>query len=235
MPGRYILFHTLEEIAGKFGVPIPDFEFTPRYNAAPTQLLPVVIIERGKRIMKLMRWGLIPSWAESMAIGSKLINARSETLAEKPSFREALKSRRCLIPADGYYEWMPTGKGKQPLLISLKSNEIFAFAGLWETWKSSVGEVVQSFTAITTEPNELIAPIHHRMGVILTANQDKWLSDDLFLKQHTDLLKPYPSEEMTVRPVSKMVKNVGLDVPELLDEKFTTPSTILPAQMDSLF
>ena len=101
MPGRYTLFHSIEEIAEKFNVKLPDFDFKPRYNATPSQLLPVIIIERGERVMKLMRWGLIPPWAESVAIGNKMINARSETLAEKPSFRNALKSRRCCIPADG--------------------------------------------------------------------------------------------------------------------------------------
>ncbi|MBI3260256.1 MAG: SOS response-associated peptidase [Ignavibacteriae bacterium] len=235
MPGRYTLFHTLEEIAEKFNVKLPDFDFQPRYNATPSQLLPVIIIERGERVMKMMRWGLIPPWAESVAIGNKMINARSETLAEKPSFRNALKSRRCLIPVDGYYEWLVTEKGKQPLLISLKSKETFAFAGLWEIWKSPVGDVIYSFTAITTEPNEFIARIHHRMGAILTANQDDWLSDKLILKQHLDILKPYPSEEMTARPVSKMLKDVRLDVPELLDEKFMGRTDAQPKEMGTLF
>ena len=235
MCGRYTQFHTIDEIAEKFDVELPEINFEPRYNAAPTQLLPVVVIERGKRILKMMTWGLIPSWAESKVIGSKMINARAETLAEKPSFRNALKSRRCLIPVDGFYEWMPTGRGKQPMRISLKSKEIFALAGLWETWKSPVGEVAHSYTIITTDANELIAPIHDRMPVILTSNQNDWLSDELFLRQHLAMLKPYSSHEMIVEPVSKLLKNVGMDVPELLDEKFAAPSTILPQQIDTLF
>ena len=236
MCGRFTQFKNLETIADRYGVELPEGGLTPRYNAAPTQELPVIIVERGKRKLEMMRWGLIPSWAESTAIGSKMINARAETLAEKPSFRNALKSRRCLVPADGFYEWMPTGRGKQPMRISLRSDEIFSLAGLWETWKSPKGEVVHSFTIITTEPNELMAPIHDRMPVILTDTENDWLSDELFLRQHLSMLKPYPSQEMVATPVSKLLKNVGLDMPELLNEGYVLPPVeySLPS-MNTLF
>ena len=236
MCGRFTQFNNLETIADRYGVELPEGGLKPRYNAAPTQELPVIIVERGKRKLAMMRWGLIPPWAENIAIGSKMINARAETLAEKPSFRNALKSRRCLVPADGFYEWMPTGRGKQPMCISLKSQELFSLARLWKTWKSPVGEVIHSFTIITTEPNELMTPIHDRMPVILTANENDWLSDELFLRQHLSMLKPYPAQEMIAVPVSKLLKNVGLDMPELLDEGFVLPNEeYSPARMNLLF
>jgi putative SOS response-associated peptidase YedK len=234
MCGRFTQFKNLDTIAKRYGIEEPEQKLHPRYNAAPTQMLPVIIVERGERKLEMMRWGLIPPWAESITIGSSMINARAETLAEKPSFRNALKSRRCLVPADGFYEWMPTGRGKQPMHISLKSNEIFSFAGLWETWKSPVGDVVRSFTIITTDANEIVAPIHNRMPVILK-NEDEWLSDELFLRQHLAMLRPFPAEEMVALPVSKLLKNVGMDMPELLDERYVVPPQQMQQKIETLF
>ncbi|MBK9247142.1 MAG: SOS response-associated peptidase [Ignavibacteria bacterium] len=238
MCGRFTQFKKLDEFAERFDVEVPDDMLHERYNAAPTQDLPVIIIEREKKKIELMKWGLIPAWADSPAIGTRMINARCETLSEKPSFRTALKTRRCLIPADGFYEWRLTGKGKQPVRISLKSEEVFTFAGLWETWKSLEGKVLRSFTIITTHANELLAPIHDRMPVILRPEQEKdWLSDDLFLKQHVSMLRPYNADDMIVTNASRRVNSVANDDSSLLDEFSTPPEIVLPAEpsMNSLF
>ena len=143
-----------------------EFLFAPRYDAAPTQSLPVILDEDPHHIA-MLRWGLIPSWAKSPDVGYKMINARAETLAEKPSFRSAFKSRRCLVLADGFYEWPKTGAEKTPLRITLASGLPFAFAGLWDCWQSPADESVRTFTIITTTPNELMSRFHHRMPVIL--------------------------------------------------------------------
>lgn len=221
MCGRYGMFSSLQEIAERFRVKVPDFEFHPNYNAAPTQMLPVIISERDETKIELMKWGLIPSWAEDMSFGSKAINARAETITEKPSFRKAIKERRSIVPVNGFYEWQKTGNGKQPVFISLKSEEIFALAGLWEIWKSKEGKVVRSFTIITTEPNELTASIHDRMPAIIPINEvNIWLSNELPLKDYVSMLKPYHSDEMTFKPVSKLLNSPTVNVPELLDQSY---------------
>lgn len=238
MCGRFTQFKKLDAFAERFEVEVPDDMLHERYNAAPTQDLPVIIIEREKKKIELMKWGLIPAWADNPAIGTRMINARCETLSEKPSFRTALKTRRCLIPADGFYEWRLTGKGKQPVRISLKSEDVFTFAGLWETWKSIEGKVLRSFTIITTQANELLAPIHDRMPVILLPEQEKdWLSDDLFLKQHVSMLRPYNPDEMIVTNASRRVNSVANDDSSLLDEFSAPPEIVVPVEtsMNSLF
>ena len=238
MCGRFTQFNNLDNFSEHFGVDVPEGMLHERFNAAPAQDLPVIIIEREQKKLELMKWGLIPSWAESPAIGTRMINARGETLSEKPSFRTALKSRRCLVPADGFYEWRLTGKGKQPVRISLKSEEMFSFAGLWETWKSPEGKVIKSFTIITTEANTLLAPIHDRMPVILRPEQEmEWLSDDLFLRQHVSMLRPYNPDEMIVTNASRRVNSVANDDPSLLDEFSAPPEIVIPAEpsMNSLF
>jgi putative SOS response-associated peptidase YedK len=192
-------------------------EMTPRYNVAPTQPV-AVVANTGKNELDFFLWGLIPSWAKDPKIGSKLINARSETLAEKPSFRSAYKRRRCLIFSDGFYEWRaePQGRGKTPMYIHMKSGEPFAFAGLWESWHSPLGDLIRSCTIITTQANDLLAPIHHRMPVILPADDyDRWL--DPAERSHADLgdlLKPYPGDLMETYPVSKLVNSPANDSPE---------------------
>ena len=229
-------FSTFAEIAERFRIKVPSFELEKHFNAAPSQMLPVIIEEHGERIIKLMRWGLTPPWADSLAYGNKLINARAETLQEKPSFRKLIKSHRTIVPVNGFYEWMPTGKGKQPMYITLKSEEIIALAGLWDTWKSQHGEVVDTFTIITTDANELVAPIHNRMPVIIpNKDVDMWLSDDMTLIEHLKMLKPYTSSEMEYKPVSKLVSNASIDVPELLDKNFTGEIVAKPNSMNSLF
>ncbi len=206
-------------------------EMTPRYNVAPTQPV-AVVANTGKNELDFFLWGLIPSWAKDPTIASKLINARSETLAEKPSFRSAYKRRRCLIFSDGFYEWRsePQGRAKTPMYIRMKSGQPFAFAGLWESWQSPHGDLLRSCTIITTQANELLAPIHHRMPVILHADDyDRWL--DPAERTHADLgdlLKSYPGDPMETYPVSRMVNSPANDSPEcVVPESHSTQPGLL--------
>jgi putative SOS response-associated peptidase YedK len=192
---------------------------SPRYNIAPTQ--PVAVIPNdGKRAIDFFTWGLIPSWAKDPSIGSRLINARSETLAEKPSFRSAYRRRRCLILADGFYEWQAREgtKTKVPYYIRLESGDPFGFAGLWEQWFAPDGSEVKSCTIVTTEPNELVGKIHNRMPVILpAAAHQEWLDPG---EKDPDslqgLLKPYPALEMMAYPVATLVNSPANDWPDLI-------------------
>lgn len=193
-------------------------DWQPRYNVAPSQMVGVVTTEAVNRL-EWMRWGLVPSWAKDITIGNRMINARAETLIEKPSFRAAFNRRRCLIPADGFYEWKrPEGKGPgQPYLFRLKDGKPFAFAGLWEEWKPpGGGEPLRTCTIITCAANELVAPIHMRMPVILkgAACQD-WLAGGTQIERMS-LLLPYPAERMTAHPVARLVNNPAVDAPELV-------------------
>lgn len=212
MCGRYSLFAEAKKLEERFKAELSD-ELQPRYNAAPTQTLPVITNADGERKIEFFHWGLIPAWAENPAIGSKMLNARAETLAEKPSFKKALQSRRCLVLADGFYEWKAEGKKKQPMRMSLKNGEMFAMAGLWENWTDKeTGEVIHSFTIITTEANELLKPIHDRMPVILLPkNEEIWLDNELETEQLLKVLQPYPADELKAEPVSKAVNNAAYD------------------------
>ena len=216
MCGRYTLVTNINTIAEHFGV-APTLEAQPRYNIAPTQNV-VGILTNGSEHLSLLRWGLIPAWARDESIGSRMINARAETLSEKPSFRNLLRGKRCMIVADGFYEWRTEGKSKTPMYITLQDGQPFAFAGLWDLWKSPDGEEVQSCTIITTEPNELMASIHNRMPAILRPGAyEDWLNPQLRDEQVlTHLLKPYPTELMHARAVSKLVNNPRNDVAEIL-------------------
>jgi putative SOS response-associated peptidase YedK len=191
----------------------------PRYNIAPTQPI-AVLANDGKNTLDYFVWGLIPSWAKDPSIANKLINARSETLAEKPSFRAAFKRRRCLIFADGFYEWVqePGIKSKTPYYIQLESQDPFGIAGLWEIWVAPDGSEVKTATIVTTEPNPKIAKLHNRMPVILPEKQiETWLDpadgDPVVLNS---LLVPYPAEEMTFYPVSRTVNNPGNETPDCI-------------------
>ena len=217
MCGRFTLTIDLAALVARFCVPPAAANYNPRFNIAPSQ--PVIVVgDDGHRYLKPMRWGLIPSWAKDPAIGNRLINARVETLAEKPSFRAALQKRRCLIPADGFYEWQRLGNVKQPVRIRLKSREPFGFAGLWEQWTSPAHEEVLSCTIITTAANELIQPVHNRMPVILNpADEQTWLdprnSDPALL---LPLLTPYPSELLEFYTVSRAVNSPLHDSPDCM-------------------
>src|SRR6266581_7250696 len=197
MCGRYTLTIDIKTIAEKFGVPA-SLDTSPRYNIAPTQEV-VGILRNGTSHLALLRWGLIPSWAKDESIGSRMINARAETLAEKTSFKGLLRSKRCLVIADGFYEWKSVNGSKTPMYITLKSGEPFAFAGLWDIWKSPDGQQIRTCTIITTEPNELVASIHDRMPVILSADaREEWLDTSVQdVNALLPLLGPYPADEMT--------------------------------------
>jgi len=210
MCGRYTL-SKLEQILRQFPeiTSLPP-EMAARFNIAPTQPIAAITNEHPDRLEHLY-WGLVPSWAKDVSIGNKMINARAETLAEKPSYRTALKRRRCLIPADGFYEWQknPDGKTKTPMYIRMKSGAPFAFAGLWEVWHSPDGSELPSGTIITTRPNALMASIHDRMPVILPCDAyQKWLDpEERPAETFTGLLNPYPVEEMEAYPVSRQVNS----------------------------
>ena len=189
----------------------------PRYNAAPTQ--PVLAVMNGEeRRAEHLRWGLIPSWAKDARMGSRMINARAETLAKRPAFRAAFARRRCLVLADGFYEWRRSGNSRIPMRIVMKSREPFAFAGLWDTWQDPEGEVVRSCTIITTEPNELLQPIHDRMPVILAEGAESlWLDDDLRDPLALgSLLTPYPDGALEAYRVCPLVNRPSNDGPEVI-------------------
>lgn len=219
MCGRFTLTLEPGELREAFpGVEIPA-EMQPRYNIAPSQ--PVAVIPNdGKNKLDFFVWGLIPSWAKDPAIGNRMINARSETLAEKPSFRAAYRRRRCLVLADGFYEWRkePGNKAKTPMYIQMESKEPFAFAGLWEIWHSADGSEVRSCNIITTEPNGLVKQIHNRMPVILPREAyELWLApEEKDPSELDDLLVPFPAPEMMAYPVSRTVNSPANEGPELV-------------------
>ena len=201
-------------IAAAFELPdVPDF--SSRYNVAPTQQVLAIRSRDDVRSLSLLRWGLIPSWADSPAVGSKLINARADTVATKPAFRSAFKKSRRLIVADGFYEWQAVGKAKQPYFIRSKDDRPFAFAGLAEHWGKG-GETIDSCTIITTEPNELMVPFHDRMPVILRPDDyDAWLDPDCQdVAKIQRLLRQYPADEMVAYPVSTLVNSPRNETPE---------------------
>lgn len=218
MCGRFTLMLDAEDLQEEFGLAEVPTDFRPRYNIAPSQAVLVLADSTGRRA-EWMRWGLVPSWAKDVSIGYKLINARSETVMEKPSFRSAFRSRRCLIFADGFYEWQKSaGKGpSQPFHFTLAGGKLCAFAGLWETWRPPEGEEpLRSCTILTTAANELVAPVHERMPVILNREAAvNWLaaSDPSALM---GLLKPFPAENMRASAVSRRVNSPDADGPELV-------------------
>jgi putative SOS response-associated peptidase YedK len=221
MCGRYTLTLSLEALQKAFPNVKFHIEHTPRFNIAPTQMIPVVREDaNGDLRADLLKWGLIPSWSKDDSLGFRLINARAETLAEKPAFRGALKSRRCLIPADGFIEWVNIEgtKDKLPLYFLLKSKAVFAFAGLWETWKSPNSAEINSTTIITTEPNALVSQFHSRMPVILPQEEYmNWLSPEPKSPDELhSLLKPFPEAEMDCYPVSPLANSPKNDGPEII-------------------
>lgn len=224
MCGRYSNKFDGRKLATRYQVANRTFEFNPSKNIAPTQMSPVVLVDQGQRVLRSMKWGLIPSWAKDPKIGSKCFNARAETIEEKPAFRTSFRSRRCLVPADGFYEWreeeemrrvsreerktsrieateLPTGrKFKRPYKFTFRGQEIFSLAGLWTVWKDREGKDVESFTIITTEPNELLAQYHNRMPVIIKPDQEQvWINPEFTNPSLLrGLLNPIPSELMAV-------------------------------------
>lgn len=221
MCGRYTTTVEEETLFARFRIREYGGQHIPRYNIAPTQSNPVVLVsEENKRIMTPMRWGLIPSWAKEESIGNKMINARIETITQKPSFKTAFAKRRCLVPADGYYEWRKTGAPgkKSPFRITLKSRELFAFAGLWDVWKNEEGEKIKSYTIITAEADELVAKIHPRMPIILRAeNEDNWIDPTIKdVRAIEKLLQPIPSNLVEMYEVSPLVGRANIDMESLI-------------------
>lgn len=219
MCGRYTQRRSAEIIAQAFQVDqVPALK--PRYNIAPTQSVPAILQPSTNRQFKMLHWGLIPSWAKDKKISSKLINARAETVAEKPSFRSAFKKRRCLILVDGFYEWQKQeDKQKQPFYFRMSDENLFAFAGLWEHWENQeTGEEIESCTILTTEPNDLMKAVHNRMPVILEPKDyDLWLDVKVKPELLQPLLHPYVAEEMTAFPVSKVVNKPTNDTAECIN------------------
>ncbi len=227
MCGRYSLIASIAELEGRFGFDGADVAYSPSYNVAPTQGVLTVVAESEARRAVRMRRGLIPSWAGEASIGSRMINARAETVAEKPSFRTAFRRRRCLVLADGFYEWQRTSAGKRPMRITMTSGEPFAFAGLWDTWRGPQHEAITSCTIITTRANDLLRPIHERMPVILQReHEDLWLDHDV---QEHDLLHevliPYNPGDMKSYEVSTLVNSPANDGPEAI-VRYSSLSTI---------
>jgi putative SOS response-associated peptidase YedK len=217
MCGRYTLKSPLSVLTERFDIEEFPSSLSPSYNIAPTQQVATVLSENGKRKLEMLRWGLIPSWADDPEIGNRMINARSETVAEKPSYRRAFKRSRCLILADGFYEWQRTDSGKQPFHIRMQDESPFAFAGLWESWDK--GDGLRSCTIITTEANDLVGEVHNRMPAILHAEDyEMWLDLDFDEREPlTSLLKPYPAETMEAYPVSRRVNKPSNNEPGVVE------------------
>jgi putative SOS response-associated peptidase YedK len=216
MCGRFAQADPLEILAQQFALEEVFVDLSPRYNVAPGQQVAVILKEE-KRVMVDLKWGLVPFWAKDPSIGNRMINARAETVREKPSYKNAIKKRRCLIPASGFYEWKKDGKAKVPYYFRLKSGKPFGLAGLWETWKDTDGQMLKTFTIITTEPNELAARVHNRMPVIIPENgYATWLDIANPPEAVQALLAPYPPDEMEAYPVSTMVNSPANDTEELV-------------------
>jgi putative SOS response-associated peptidase YedK len=219
MCGRFTLFTPASRLAEVF-LPGEVVSLTPRYNIAPGQ--PILAFrasaETGRREFAMPRWGLIPSWARDASIGNRLINARAETVSEKPAFRRAYRERRCLIPADGFYEWKREGPVKRPFFVRMRDSAPFAFAGLWERWQGIGGEAVETCAILTTDPNELLAPLHDRMPLILPQEDyEAWLDPSVRSPERlAPLLRPYPAGSMEAYPVGRDVNRPATDGPSLI-------------------
>ncbi len=219
MCGRFTQTRELDFLQERFGFPASDINYRPRYNLAPGQEA-LVVLDEGGRQGAMLRWGLVPSWAREASTGYRMINARAKGLETKPSFRGPFKRSRCLVPADGFYEWAKVPGGKQPYRLVLQDGAAFALAGLWDTWRDDdAAEELKTFTIITTRANGLVRPIHERMPVILAPEEEAaWLdpgqSDPQALGK---LLKPYPAKLMRVFPVSVRVNSLVHEGPELIE------------------
>jgi len=216
MCGRFSLTVQEDEIERLFNVKVGQGMYVPRYNGAPTQNL-AVITGGNIRIFNLMRWGLVPSWAKDPRMGSKLINARAETILQKPAFRQAFKHRRCLVPADGFYEWKKLDNKKIPCRIMMNERGLFAMAGIYEAWKDPEGKLLQTFSILTTVPNEMMGRIHDRMPVIIPPESYNDYLQNPVPESLLALLQPYPSHLMTYHPVSTLVNSPLNDDPRILE------------------
>ena len=231
MCGRYKLSRRKQILEEHFGADPSEVEWEPRYNIAPTQPVPVIRQnpKAPRRELSLVRWGLIPSWAKDASIAASLINARSETANTKPAFRDALQSRRCLVPADGFYEWKRTAKSKQPFCFEVNEGQLFGFAGIWDRWRDPSGKILETCSILTTTPNAVTALVHDRMPVILDPDHyDLWL--DPGIKDAgvvSDLLRPFDARLMRSFPVSARVNHAAND-----DEQCSVPVELVQAQSE---
>jgi len=219
MCGRFTLFDDIYEIGDYFVFNPAGITFQPRYNITPGQNVPIIVKEGNDRKCITMRWGLVPSWSNDPLIGFSMINARAETVHQKPSFKNSLKKRRCIVPTSGFYEWKKIDKKtKVPYFIKLKNSRPFGFAGLWEHWNRDGGDLT-TFTIITTSPNDIMEPIHDRMPVILEKEVEGiWLDPDIKdFDKILPLLKPYPSIEMEAYEITKLVNNPQNDSPDCIN------------------
>jgi putative SOS response-associated peptidase YedK len=241
--GRYVRRSDKQRIADHFAVHGPSLpDFGPSWNVAPQTFQPIVRLNRdtGEREIVLMRWGLVPYWAKDEKIGLRTINAKAETITTAAAFREAIKYRRCLVPADAFYEWQRISeKVRQPFAIAMKDDQPYALAGLWEKWKDrKAGAELLTFTVITTDPNAVVEPLHDRMPVIIPGRDyDRWLRADPD-RPPVDLLRPYDAEKMTAWKVDRKVGNVKHDSPDLIEPMTTTPEAAedrFPETPGSLF
>ncbi len=216
MCGRYSLIADLGELARQFEFDGDWLTFESAYNIAPTQEV-LTVVGGDARRGGFMRWGLIPHWAKNASIGSRMINARAETVAEKPVFRDALRRRRCLVLADGFYEWQRTGGARRPMRVVMRSGEPFAFAGLWSVWTDPDGKAVPSCTIITTAANDLLRPIHDRMPVVLPKNlEELWLDPSVEdASTLTSIMAPYPADALEAYEVSSLVNSFANDGPQV--------------------
>jgi putative SOS response-associated peptidase YedK len=218
MCGRYTLSTPAGRLAEEFQLD-STVEIPPSYNVAPTQQVAAVLEDEGGRRLEMLRWGLVPSWADDPDIGARMINARSETAPEKPSFRRAFRGRRCLIAADGFYEWKREDGGKQPYYFRMQDGRPFAFAGLWESWDKGGGEL-RTCTILTTRPNPVLSGIHDRMPVILPHDAyNAWLDPDADKEELGELMIPYPGDDLETYPVSRFVNS-----PSNNDERCIEPA-----------
>ncbi len=215
MCGRFSIIDDIDKIYQRFNCPVVDLDFKPRFNVAPTQEVPVIISSSGNNELKIMRWGLIPYWAKDRKIGSRLINARIETISEKSSFRSSFQQRRCIIPASGYFEWQKNTKEKLPYRIVMESEDLFGFAGLWDRWLDEESRELFSFTIITTEAVKAVNAIHNRMPFILEKEQEQLWLDGGSGKDLINML--HPAENLVSYRVSKIVNSPVNDVPACIE------------------
>jgi putative SOS response-associated peptidase YedK len=220
MCGRCTLVTVPEKLISRFHLQEIPFDLKPRYNIAPGQPIPAILADGRRRRIGLLRWGLVPSWAQDEKIGNKMINARAETLQEKPAIRRLFERKRCIIPADGFYEWKQMDRGKQPMRITMRNGETFAFTCPFDTWTAPDGQKLHTCTIITTRPNEVVADIHDRMPVILRQEDENlWLDRERFDPElMRSVLVPYNAGQMKAYPVPAMVGNPKNEAPKSIED-----------------
>jgi putative SOS response-associated peptidase YedK len=230
MCSRYSLTHTRDRIIKRFGIKLAD-HWKPRYNIAPSQNM-LVITNATPDKASFFKWGFIPNWSTDEKVGFNMFNARSENILSKALFRESIRSKRCLIPADGFYEWKKAGKNKIPFRVTLSSDDAFSFAGIWDSWETKEGEIINTYAVITAPANELMQEFNDRMPVILTKDlENDWLKKDLNDKDISDMLRPYDSKKMTFYQAHKSVNKEDYDALECIQ----VAPKIYPGETYSLF